>query len=161
MRDLKKLIILAILPIASLQACAQDSDDKKERKDRPNILIAITDDQSWRPSTFAGDSYISTPNVDKIASEGFRFENAYAASPGCAPSRAALLTGQHHWMIGAAGTHASSFPAHYETFVDVLEEAGYKVGFTGKGWGPGIANGADGNASDRSASSDSSDGCKR
>jgi uncharacterized sulfatase len=48
-----------------------------------------------------------------------------------------LLTGQHHWMIGPAGTHGSSFPVQYETFVDVLEGAGYKAGFTGKGWGPG------------------------
>ena len=40
-------------------------------------------------------------------------------------------------MIGPAGTHGSSFPVHYETFVDMLEDAGYKVGYTGKGWGPG------------------------
>ena len=40
-------------------------------------------------------------------------------------------------MIGPAGTHGSSFPVYYQTFVDVLEEAGYKVGYTGKGWGPG------------------------
>ena len=51
--------------------------------------------------------------------------------------RAALLTGRHHWMIGPAGTHGSTFPIYYQTFVDVLEDAGYKVGFTGKGWGPG------------------------
>jgi uncharacterized sulfatase len=75
--------------------------------------------------------------MDRLAGSGFRFDNGYAASPGCSPSRAALLTGQHHWMIGPAGTHGSSFPAHYETFVDHLENAGYKVGFTGKGWGPG------------------------
>ena len=104
---------------------------------RPNILIAITDEHSFQHLSVQGSPFVKTPNVDRIAAEGFRFVNAYAGSPGCSPSRAALLTGQHHWMIGAAGTHGSSFPAHYETFVDVLERDGYKVGFTGKGWGPG------------------------
>lgn len=104
---------------------------------RPNILIAISDDQSWAHTSAAGSSFVDTPNLDKIASQGIHFTNAYAASPGCSPSRAALLTGKHHWMIGPAGTHGSSFPVYQETFVDLLEDAGYKVGFTGKGWGPG------------------------
>jgi len=109
-----------------------------EDRDRPmNILIAISDDQSFPHISALGSTFVNTPNIDQIASEGFVFLNAYAGSPGCAPSRAALLTGQHHWMIGAAGTHDSSFPAHYDTFVDILDRAGYKVGYTGKGWGPG------------------------
>jgi N-sulfoglucosamine sulfohydrolase len=104
---------------------------------RPNILLAISDDQSWKHTSAAGSPFVQTPNLDSVANTGFYFENGYAASPGCSPSRAALLTGRHHWMIGPAGTHGSSFPIHYDTFVDLLEAAGYKVGFTGKGWGPG------------------------
>jgi len=104
---------------------------------RPNILIAISDDQSWPHTSAEGSSFVQTPNLDRLSSKGVRFTNGYAASPGCSPSRAALLTGQHHWMIGPAGTHGSSFPVYHETFVDLLERAGYKVGFTGKGWGPG------------------------
>lgn len=104
---------------------------------RPNILIAISDDHSWVHTSIQGSAFVKTPALDSVASSGFLFANAYAGSPGCSPSRAALLTGQHHWMIGPAGTHGSSFPVHYTTFVDLLEEAGYKVGFTGKGWGPG------------------------
>lgn len=103
----------------------------------PNILIAISDDQSWIHTSAEDSPFVRTPNMDSLAREGFRFTNGYAASPGCSPSRAALLTGQHHWMIGPAGTHGSSFPVYHETFVDLLEGAGYKVGFTGKGWGPG------------------------
>jgi uncharacterized sulfatase len=107
------------------------------QSDRPNILIAISDDHSWIHTSVAGSTFVQTPSLDSVANGGFRFSNAYAGSPGCSPSRAALLTGQHHWMIGPAGTHGSSFPVQYQTFVDVLEDAGYKVGFTGKGWGPG------------------------
>lgn len=105
--------------------------------ERPNILIAISDDQSWTHTSAQGSPFVNTPNLDRVANQGIRFNNAYAGSPGCSPSRAVLLTGQHHWMIGPAGTHASSFPVRYTTFVDILEKAGYKVGFTGKGWGPG------------------------
>ena len=105
--------------------------------ERPNILIAISDDHSWKHTSVQGSPFVETPNLDSIAKAGVRFANAYAASPGCSPSRAGLLTGQHVWMIGPAGTHGSTFGVQYETFVDLLEAAGYKVGFTGKGWGPG------------------------
>jgi uncharacterized sulfatase len=72
-----------------------------------------------------------------VASAGVLFRNSFAGSPGCSPSRAALLTGMQHWQVAQAGTHASSFPARYVTFMDLLEHDGYFVGFTGKGWGPG------------------------
>jgi uncharacterized sulfatase len=122
------LLALSAPPVAA----APDSLPK-----RPNILLAISDDQSWPHTSVAGSPFVNTPNLDNIAANGFYFANGYAGSPGCAPSRAALLTGRHHWMIGPAGTHGSSFPVRYGTYVDILEDVGYKVGFTGKGWGPG------------------------
>ena len=124
------ILFLSLFAQASYAAGSQPSK-------RPNILIAISDDHSWKHTSVQGSPFVETPNLDSIAKAGFRFTNAYSASPGCSPSRAGLLTGQHHWMIGAAGTHGSSFSVQYETFVDLLEVAGYKVGFTGKGWGPG------------------------
>ena len=126
--------IVALLLSLSLQSVPAIAGPQAAR---PNILIAISDDHSWAHTSSGGSSFVATPNLDSVASGGFRFTNAYAGSPGCSPSRAALLTGQHHWMIGPAGTHGSSFPVRYQTFVDLLEGAGYKVGFTGKGWGPG------------------------
>jgi uncharacterized sulfatase len=110
---------MAILLLLSQTSYAIASGQSK----RPNILIAISDDHSWKHTSAQGSPFVKTPNLDAIANDGFHFSNAYAASPGCSPSRASLLTGQHHWMIGPAGTHASSFPIHYETFVDLLEGA--------------------------------------
>ncbi|MBT8038629.1 MAG: sulfatase [Gammaproteobacteria bacterium] len=124
-------LALAAMAFAATVAASPETDS------RPNILIAITDDHSWKHTSAHGSTFIETPNIDRIGQSGLHFENAYSGSPGCSPSRAALLTGQHHWMIGPAGTHASTFPIHYDTFVDALDEAGYTVGFTGKGWGPG------------------------
>jgi uncharacterized sulfatase len=72
-----------------------------------------------------------------VAREGVYFRNAFAPSPGCSPTRASLLTGRHTWQIENAGTHDSSFPAKYVAFPDLLENAGYFIGTTGKGWGPG------------------------
>ena len=104
---------------------------------QPNILIAISDDQSYPHASAYGASFVSTPAFDRIARDGLLFTAAYAGSPGCAPSRAALLTGLHHWQLGMAGTHGSRFPRQYVTFMDRLSALGYQTGFTGKGWGPG------------------------
>ncbi len=104
---------------------------------RPNILIVISDDQSYPHASAYGYKAVQTPGFDRIAKEGILFTNAYAASPGCSPSRAALLTGRNDWQLEEAGTHASSFPSKYLVFPDILEQNGYVVGYTGKGWGPG------------------------
>jgi len=104
---------------------------------RPNILIAISDDHSFPHASAYGAKFVETPAFDRIANEGILFMNGWAPSPGCSPSRAAILTGRYPWQIEEAGTHASTFPDKYVVFPDLLEDAGYWVGFTGKGWGPG------------------------
>ena len=106
----------------------------------PNVLLAISDDQSYPHCSAYGASQVSTPAFDRVAAAGVLFTNAVAASPGCAPSRAALLTGRHAWSLEQAGTHASSFPAKWRTYPDRLGDLGYHVGYTGKGWGPGKWN---------------------
>lgn len=105
--------------------------------ERPNILFAISDDQSWAHTSAYGCKCIKTPTFDRVAREGVLFNNSFCASPGCTPSRSAVLTGRYPWQLEQAGTHASSFPIKYAVYPDLLEEAGYAVGFTGKGWGPG------------------------
>ena len=108
--------------------------------DRPNILLAISDDQSAPHASAYGvvpKTALSTPGFDRVAAAGRLFTRCYSSSPGCSPSRAALLTGRHCWSIGEAGTHASSFPKELPTYPAALREDGYAVGYTGKGWGPG------------------------
>ena len=103
----------------------------------PNILFCISDDQSWEHTSAYGYQAIQTPNFDRVAREGILFNNAFAPSPGCSPTRAAMLTGRHIWQIENAGTHASSFSKKYATYPDLLEKNGYFIGGTGKLWGPG------------------------
>ncbi|MFY0654608.1 MAG: sulfatase [Cyclobacteriaceae bacterium] len=114
--------------------CNSDKADQK----LPNILFVISDDQSYPYASAYGDYGVNTPAFDKVANNGLLFNNAIVASPGCSPSRAAILTGLYPWQIEQAGTHGSSFPKKYTVFPDLLEQqADYHVGYTGKPWGPG------------------------
>ncbi len=133
------LLLLSFLS-CSVSHTASDRLDASVRNsgnERPNILIAISDDQSYPYASAYGSTSTQTPHFDRIAKDGVLFTNAFVASPGCSPSRAALLTGMYPWELEHAGTHASYFSKDFVVFPDLLEEAGYAVGFTGKGWGPG------------------------
>jgi uncharacterized sulfatase len=103
---------------------------------RPNILFAISDDQSWLHTSAMGDPVVRTPAFDRVANAGVLFRNGFCGAPQCAPSRAALLTGRPIWTLEEAGTHASLFPKKFDVYPDLLEAAGYFVGLTGKGAGP-------------------------
>lgn len=104
---------------------------------RPNILLVMSDDQSWLHASVYGCEFVQTPHFDRVARNGVLFNHAYAAAPGCSPSRAALLTGRNIWEIEEAAAHASIFPKKLTVYPDLLAQAGYHVGHTGKGWGPG------------------------
>ena len=102
---------------------------------KPNILIAMADDASHFGCY--GHAFVKTPHIDALAKEGVRFSQAFTCNPKCAPSRASILTGKYSWQLKAAMNHYVVFPAG-ETFIpDYLEDAGYAVGYTGKGWAPG------------------------
>jgi uncharacterized sulfatase len=103
---------------------------------RPNILFCIADDMSFAHTGATGCRTVNTPGFDRVASSGVLFRNAYSLSPGCAPSRAGLLTGRYPWQLREAGTHASGFPRDLTVYPDLLAQAGYYTGLTGKGAGP-------------------------
>jgi uncharacterized sulfatase len=109
----------------------------RAQEKRPNILFAISDDQSWPHTGAYGTGGVNTPAFDRVASEGVLFENAFCAAPQCSPNRAAILTGRNIWQLEEAGTHASNFPKKWQVYPDLLEESGYEIGYTGKSWGPG------------------------
>jgi N-sulfoglucosamine sulfohydrolase len=106
------------------------------RGSRPNILIAISDDQSFPHCGAYGADWIKTPAFDEIARDGILFMNCMAPSPGCAPSRSSLMLGRYPWQNEQAGQHQAEYPLKYVTFPDVLERARYHIGYTGKGCSP-------------------------
>jgi N-sulfoglucosamine sulfohydrolase len=104
---------------------------------RPSILFAIADDWSWPHAGVYGDKVVRTPTFDRLAREGVLFTHAFCASPSCTPSRGAILTGQAIHRLEDGGNLWSTLPSRFQVYPDLLEAAGYAVGFTGKGWGPG------------------------
>lgn len=104
---------------------------------RPNILFCISDDQSWAHTGANGDPVVKTPAFDRVAAEGLRFTHSYCDAPTCGPSRSAILTGQPIWRLEEAANIWSTLQAKLSTYTGELQKAGYKVGYTGKGWAPG------------------------
>ena len=105
--------------------------------ERPNILFAIADDQSWCHTSVMGDPVVSTPTFDRIAREGALFTHAFCSAPSCTPSRGAILTGQDFWRLEEGACLWSTLPAKFAVYTDLLEGAGYCIGRMRKGWGPG------------------------
>lgn len=113
------------------------SPKRKSRDPRPNILFAISDDQSWLHTGLSADRVVRTPVFDRVANEGILFTHAFCSAPSCTPSRGAILTGQAFWRLEHGANLWSTLPKKFEVYPDLLEAAGYHVGFTRKGWGPG------------------------
>ena len=111
---------------------------------RPNILFAISDDQSFPHASAYGCQWIKTPGFDRVADAGVLFTKAFAPTPGCSPTRACILTGRNTWQLEEACNHWPYFPVRFRSFVEVLGNHGYDTGCTGKGWAPGIAREEDG-----------------
>ncbi|NLT71986.1 MAG: sulfatase [Verrucomicrobiaceae bacterium] len=106
-------------------------------EERPNFLFIIFDDMSWNTAGAYGCEWVKTPNLDRVAREGVKFEHAFTSNPKCSPCRASILTGRNSWQLEELSVHNSIFPKKWAVFPDLLEEVGYEIGLTGKGWGPG------------------------
>ncbi len=122
--------------------------------DRPNIVFILADDLGWRDLSCEGSPIYESPNIDRIANEGMRFTQGYAACQVCSPSRASILTGKtppRHgitdWIGARSGIawrdterHNKLLPPDYDhglrneeiTFVQVLKDSGYRTFFGGK-----------------------------
>lgn len=125
--------------LAPKTACAagKPTSGGKALDARPNILFAIADDQSWCHTSIGGDPVVRTPTFDRIAREGVRFTRAFCAAPSCTPSRGAILTGQVPFRLKENANLWSTLRKEFPVYPDLLEQAGYVVGHTRKGWGPG------------------------
>jgi uncharacterized sulfatase len=131
---IRALFAIATLCVPGSNATAQT---RPGNQTRPNILFCISDDQSYAHTGANGDPVVKTPAFDRIAREGLRFTHAFCDAPTCGPSRSAILTGQPIWRLEEAGNIHSTLPAKFATYTEMLAEAGYSVGYTGKGWSPG------------------------
>lgn len=106
-----------------------------------NILFIIADDMSPLPVSYGNrdSSVVLTPAIDRLAGQGVSFGRAFCVAPSCSPSRAAILTSRYPHQLAEGVNLWGTLPVRYANFVTLLEGAGYRTGFQGKGWGPGDA----------------------
>ncbi len=127
---------------------------------KPNIIFVLIDDIGWKDLGCTGSRYYETPHLDRLAGEGIRFENAYAAGPVCAPSRGAIYSGKNPGRTKYTtvcgedvaaddrlyetskfrggnnqhyeARHRHTLPSTEMLFAEPLTDAGYTTGFFGK-----------------------------
>ena len=141
--------MLAAMSCGALQAAALRNAPK-----RPNFIFVLLDDMGWRDLGCFGSTFYQTPCIDRLAAEGMRFTNAYAAAPLCSPTRASIMTGKYPARLGM--THIIQFrpnrkekwlqpetarelPVSEVTIADALRRAGYATASIGK-WHLGYEN---------------------
>ena len=98
---------------------------------KPNVLLIISDDQTWRDSGCYGNPDVKTPNIDRLAAEGMRFTHCFTATAMCAPTRQQLYTGLFPVRNGAYPNHSKVYPGT-KSVVHHLKALGYRVGLSGK-----------------------------
>ena len=134
-------ILIVLFPLVF--GCASES------RTPPNIVLIYIDDLGWRDLGFMGSTYYETPHIDALAAGGMTFSNAYANAPNCAPSRAALMSGQYaprHGVYTVASSergesrfrqliptvNTTALDTNTVTLAEALQEAGYTTAHVGK-----------------------------
>lgn len=129
-----KLIVLLALALVSNFGYSQ--------KQKPNVIVIMTDDQGSIDLNSYGATDLHTPNMDRLAKEGTRFTQFYAGAPVCSPSRAALLTGKTNLRAGLPGnvpipekaeaTGQYGLPTKQVTMAEMMKDNGYQTALVGK-----------------------------
>lgn len=109
---------------------------KSAEAQRPNIVVFLADDMGWGDAGCYGSESIKTPNIDKLATQGVRFTQCYAAAGVCSPSRSSILTGRTPYRNGVwqhlSGNHEAHLRESEITYPKLLKEAGYQTCHVGK-----------------------------
>jgi len=123
---IRAALILSLL--SPLLALAQPAPSRP-----PNILYIMADDHAAHALSCYGSKINQTPNLDRLAKEGVRFENAFVTNALCGPSRACLLTGKYSHMNGFLDNAPSTkFNGAQQTFPKLLQAANYSTAVFGK-----------------------------
>ncbi len=108
---------------------------------KPNFVFFLIDDLGRQDLGCYGSTFYETPNIDRLAAEGMRFTDAYAACPVCSPTRASIMAGKYPARLGITDwigapqeptTYRAHLPLEEVTIAEALKEAGYATGFVGK-----------------------------
>ena len=127
------LITLPAMLLSSLAAIHAADVPQPATASKPNIIFILADDLSYWDLSWFGQTHFATPNIDRLASQGRVFANAYAGGPWCAPSRTALLTGMNAWHFAPLAKDAHGRATKFNpTVAEMLKAAGYATCALGK-----------------------------
>ncbi|ANQ52447.1 sulfatase-like hydrolase/transferase [Flammeovirga sp. MY04] len=131
--------LIALLLTAATFSVYADNQPEKSKKNPPNLIVVMVDDMGWADTGFNGCKDIPTPNIDRIANEGVKFNQGYVTFPVCGPSRAGFLTGRYQDRFGYTTNPSidptneiSGLPVEEETMAQVLRKADYNNAIIGK-----------------------------
>ena len=117
----------AISVLPSCNSFGQNTGNKQ-----PNIIYIMTDDHASHAMSCYGSKINQTPNLDRIANEGMRFNNSFCTNSICAPCRAVVLTGKYSHINGKINNSRQAFDGSQQTFPKLLQKAGYQTALIGK-----------------------------
>ena len=124
MKTMRLIIVIFLFAVTAAPAMGQTGA-------RPNVLLVLSDDHSAAHVGAYGNADIQTPNLDKFAAQGMRFERAYVAAPQCVPSRAALMTGRSPVAVQMT-RFSAPLAEEYKTWLELLRASGYFAGVAGR-----------------------------
>lgn len=124
----RKLFLPAIVATCFSGAVAKAQHSSK----KTNIVIIVSDDHAYQTISTYGSKFTKTPNIDRIASEGVRFDKAYVTNSICGPSRAVILTGKYSHKNGFKDNESSVFDGNQDSFIKQLHSGGYQTAWIGK-----------------------------
>ena len=134
---------ITLISIAAFQNEAQaEPENKKQTKEKPNIIYILADDLGYGDLSCYGQEQFKTPNIDRLAEEGMKFLQHYSGSTVSAPSRSVLMTGRHTGHTQIRGNQEvqpegqAPLKSSIVTVAELLQDAGYVTGAYGK-WGLG------------------------
>lgn len=140
---------LALISVLVLSSAAHTVAADKDAAPATNVVLILIDDLGWRDLGCYGSTYYQTPAIDRLANEGMRFTNGYAACNVCSPTRAAIMSGKYparllltQWLPSGRwdalkhkkreGRYISNLPLEEFTIAEAMREAGYRTAFMGK-----------------------------
>jgi len=139
MKLIANLRFLKWIPVVSLFliiGCKEKSEEDKMPPQRPNIVFIMSDDHAYQAiSAYGGPlaDLAPTPNIDRLAEQGMRFDHCLVTNSICGPSRATILTGMYSHLNGFVdNTIGTKFDFSQQTFTKLLQKAGYKTAMIGK-----------------------------
>ena len=124
------LAVLLSLPLY-LMTCSPHSEKQKLPAKRPNVLLIFTDQQNSSMMSAAGNPYVQTPNMDRLAREGILFTQSYCTSPVCGPARSSIITGRMPHETGVEW-NGDEMHADVENVGEIFRSAGYHTVWAGK-----------------------------